>query len=47
MKIIINIIFINHIFVFTDGILCYDGNKKEYFTLRGHILAWSGDLTAI
>lgn len=47
MKIIINIIFINHIFVFTDGILCYDGNKKEYFTLRAHILAWTGDLPAI
>ncbi|GET67263.1 transposase domain-containing protein [Rhizophagus irregularis DAOM 181602=DAOM 197198] len=30
-----------------DGILCYDGNKKEYFTLRAHILAWTGDLPAL
>ncbi|EXX61540.1 hypothetical protein RirG_170250 [Rhizophagus irregularis DAOM 197198w] len=30
-----------------DGILCYDGNKKEYFTLRVHILAWTGDLPAL
>ncbi|UZO21338.1 uncharacterized protein OCT59_013734 [Rhizophagus irregularis] len=29
------------------GILCYDGNKKEYFTLRAHILAWTGDLPAL
>ncbi|GES97704.1 transposase domain-containing protein [Rhizophagus clarus] len=25
-----------------DGISCYDGNKKENFTLHAHILAWTG-----
>ncbi|GES80728.1 hypothetical protein RCL_jg90.t1 [Rhizophagus clarus] len=30
-----------------DGISCYDGNKKENFTLRAHILAWTGDLPAL
>ncbi|GBB96183.1 hypothetical protein RclHR1_00270029 [Rhizophagus clarus] len=30
-----------------DGILCYDGNKKENFTLCAHILAWTGDLPAL
>lgn len=31
----------------TEGITCYDGSKSEYFTLRAHILAWTGDIPAI
>ncbi|GET55729.1 transposase domain-containing protein [Rhizophagus irregularis DAOM 181602=DAOM 197198] len=30
-----------------DGISCYDGNKEEQFTLRAHILAWTGDIPAL
>ncbi|GES88847.1 hypothetical protein GLOIN_2v1463696 [Rhizophagus clarus] len=30
-----------------DGISCYNGNKKENFTLRAHILTWTGDLSAL
>ncbi|GET50952.1 transposase domain-containing protein [Rhizophagus irregularis DAOM 181602=DAOM 197198] len=30
-----------------DGISCYDGNKEEQFTLRAHILAWTGNIPAL
>ncbi|GET00247.1 transposase domain-containing protein [Rhizophagus clarus] len=30
-----------------DGISYYDENKKENFTLRAHILAWTGNLPAL
>ena len=33
--------------IFTGGISCYDDNKKEQFTLRAHILAWTGDISAL
>ena len=33
--------------IFTGGISCYDDNKKEQFTLRAHILAWTGDIPAL
>ena len=31
----------------TDGVQCYDAKRNKNFTLRAHILSWSGDLPAL
>jgi len=35
------------IFIFLDGVTCYDAYTKCDFTLRAHIIAWTGDIPAL